>query len=188
MTYIKKLVGEKCYLSPVSEDYTDLVVKWSNDLEVSLHTGDVGDLITKEKQKLYLKNMIDRGHAFMIVDNQTNQGIGIARLMGVDMIHNKSYLGIFIGEKDHWSKGIGTEATELILDFGFNIINLKNIMLEVFSFNERAINAYKRCGFKEIGRRRQSITYGNHVFDEVFMDILAEEFQGSHLESFIQKL
>jgi RimJ/RimL family protein N-acetyltransferase len=45
-------------------------------------------------------------------------------------------------------------------------------MLKVFSFNERAINCYKKVGFKEIGRRRQSYYLKGQFHDEVYMDIL----------------
>ncbi|MDM8534732.1 GNAT family protein [Clostridiaceae bacterium HSG29] len=103
----------------------------------------------------------------------------MVRLMGIDYINRKSYFGIFIGEKEYRNKGIGTEATKLMLDYGFNILNLRNIMLKVFSFNKGAINSYKKCGFKEIGRRRKSIIYGSKEFDEVYMDILSDEFEGS---------
>ena len=38
---------------------------------------------------------------------------------------NKNALyGILIGNKSYWGKGIGTEVTKLILDFGFKKIKL----------------------------------------------------------------
>lgn len=45
---------------------------------------------------------------------------------------------------------------ELLLDYGFNALNLQNIMLEVFDYNKRAIKAYEKVGFKVIGKRRQA--------------------------------
>lgn len=180
MKYIKKLEGIKCYLSPINLEDSELITKWSNNLEMSIYTGDVSDIITYKKQKEYLEHMNSpRGCAFSIIDIITNELIGIVRLMGLDHINRKSYFGIFIGKKENRNKGIGTEATQLMLDYGFNVLNLRNIMLEVFSFNEGAIAAYKKCGFKEIGRRRNSIIYGDNQFDEVYMDILSDEFQNS---------
>ena len=72
--------------------------------------------------------------------------------MNVNHIFRKAELGIFVGEKEYWGKGYGTEATELLLDFAFNILNLNSIMLIVNSFNERAIKSYEKCGFKLIGK------------------------------------
>ena len=50
-------------------------------------------------------------------------------------------------------------------------------MLGVMSFNERAIACYKKVGFKEIGRRRQSYYLNGKYYDSVYMDILKEEFK-----------
>jgi RimJ/RimL family protein N-acetyltransferase len=54
-------------------------------------------------------------------------------------------------------------------------------MLRVFSYNRRAIQAYRKVGFKEIGRRRQAQRIGGKAYDVVYMDCLASEFQGSTL-------
>ena len=67
-----------------------------------------------------------------------------------------TYYKKLVGEKEYRDKGYGQDATKLLLDYGVNLLNLNSIMLGTFSFNERAINCYKKVGFKEIGRRRQA--------------------------------
>ncbi|MGB4722593.1 MAG: GNAT family protein, partial [Defluviitoga tunisiensis] len=79
-------------------------------------------------------------------------------------------------DKEYLSKGYGTEAMELLLDYGFNALNLQNIMLEVFDYNKRAIKAYEKVGFKVIGKRRQAKFFNNKRYDIIFMDILKDEF------------
>lgn len=81
-----------------------------------------------------------------------------------------------IGDKNYWDQGYGREAIELVLNYGFNILNLNNIMLNVYSFNKRAITCYENIGFKEIGRRREAYILGKRKYDEIHMDILADEF------------
>jgi RimJ/RimL family protein N-acetyltransferase len=179
MKYIRKLLGENCYLSPINPDDAERIAVWSNDFEMSLFTGDISDMISINKQRGYLEYMSNNGYAFAIVAKANNEPIGICKLTQVDLINKKATLGIFIGEKHYWNKGYGTEATKLIIDFGFNILNLRNIMLIVYSFNERAIRSYEKCGFKEIGRRRNSIIFGTKEYDEIYMDILSEKFEGS---------
>lgn len=179
MEFLRKIIGGSIYLSPVDDRLTEKVAKWSNDLEVAIRTGDISDKITYEVQREYLKGMNNGGHAFYIVAKENNEAVGIARLMRVNLINRTATMGMFIGEKNNRNKGMGTEATKLLLDFGFNVLNLKNIMIETFSFNERAIQACKKAGFKEIGRRRKAITYGTKEFDEVYMDILSDEFNDS---------
>jgi RimJ/RimL family protein N-acetyltransferase len=48
-------------------------------------------------------------------------------------------------------------------------------MLKVFSGNTAAINAYKKCGFREIGRRSRSYFVENKWHDEIFMEILKDK-------------
>jgi len=50
-------------------------------------------------------------------------------------------------------------------------------MVVVYSHNEKAIEMYKKVGFKEFGRRRESHFMGGKAYDEVYMDILPEDFK-----------
>ena len=77
------------------------------------------------------------------------------------------------------NRGYGTEAVELLLGYGFNVLNLNNIMLTVFAFNKRALRCYEKAGFRVIGKRRKARFYAGRYHDEIFMDILAQEFKSS---------
>jgi len=188
MKLLKKLVGDHCYLSPIDSSESELVASWSNDIRVALKTGDMSDMITLEMQKSYLEGMTNRsGYGFYIVDINTDNVIGVARIMRVNHIHRNAVVGIFIGETKNRSRGIGTESLNLLLDFAFNIINLRNVMAEVFSFNKASITICKKVGFNEIGRRRSAIIYGKHEFDEIFMDILSDEFESIFIEKELKK-
>lgn len=186
MTYFKKLIGEDCYLSPVDSSAAEKVGKWSNDLEISIRTGDISDMISYNQQKKYLENMNNEtNYGFFIIRHTDDEVVGIARLIKVDLINKKAMMGMFIGEKNNRNKGIGTEATRLLLDFGFNVLNLNNILVVTYSFNDSAIRTLKKVGFKEIGRRRKSIVYGKNTYDEIFMDILSDEFKDSKIDNIL---
>ncbi|MEK4628478.1 GNAT family protein [Solibacillus sp. FSL R7-0682] len=51
--------------------------------------------------------------------------------------------------------------------------------MKVFEFNENAIRAYKKAGFVECGRRRQSHFFGGRLWDVIYMEALATEFGDS---------
>ena len=63
-----------------------------------------------------------------------------------------------------------------MLDYGFTLLGLHNIMLTVDAYNERAIRAYRRAGFKEFGPRREARRRGGQAYDVVYMDCIAAEF------------
>jgi len=48
--------------------------------------------------------------------------------------------------------------------------------LRVYSFNERAIKAYEKTGFKIIGKRREALLRDKERHDIILMDILPNEF------------
>jgi RimJ/RimL family protein N-acetyltransferase len=189
MTYFKKLIGKKCYLSPIRMEDAGIYAKWFNDMETVLYVQPHPNVINLEKEKEFIENQLkSSAPIFGIIDNKTDKIIGNTSLMDINHINGTAMFGIVIGEKEYWSKGFGTEATKLILDYGFNILNLHNIMLGVFDFNKRAIASYKKIGFKEIGKRRGDRLIAGKRYDTIFMDILAEEFESPFIKKVMEKL
>jgi RimJ/RimL family protein N-acetyltransferase len=64
-----------------------------------------------------------------------------------------------------------------VLDWAFTIIGLRNVMLESYEFNEQAVRAYERAGFRVIGRRRDAVLALGRRWDSILMDATAEGFE-----------
>lgn len=181
--YFKKLIGERIYLSPRNTEDVEVFTEWLNDFETTDYIGRSCMLFTLEAEKKYLENNADVEATFSIIDMKKDKMIGVVGIENIDHINRKGTLGIFIGDKDYRENGYGTEAIKLVLDFGFNYLNLNNINLNVFEFNKRAIACYKKCGFKEYGRRRQSDFLNGKYYDTIEMDILADEFKEEFIKN-----
>lgn len=179
MTYHRKLSGEKCYLSPLSPDNAAVFTTWMNDLEVTLPLGDEAYTPYSEaKMQSEIDDAIRRQEpVFSIVECATDRLIGRCLLFGINPVDRNAMLGIFIGEKDCWSRGYGTEACRLLLDYAFNLLNLHSVMLGVFAFNQRAVRSYEKVGFQHIGCRREARIIAGKAYDAIFMDILEDEFR-----------
>ena len=178
MRYFKKIVGSKVYLSPINIDDYEKYTQWLNDLEIAINLSSAHRIFSKEKEKEFLERLNKEGYNFAIVDKSKDELLGNCGLLNVDLVHGTAELGIFIGDRNYWDGGYGTEAVKLLLDYGFNLLNLNNIFLKVHSFNQRAIQCYKKCGFKEIGKRRQAYIIGGKKYDDIYMDIIADDFEG----------
>lgn len=187
MTHYKKLTGTQCYLSPLSLDDAAKMAEWENDLAVTLPLGDEAyNTTSQEKLTEDLRGALQaKMHIFGILDLATDQLIGRCVLFNVDPVNRSAMLGIFIGEKDFWGKGYGSEAVQLLVEFGFYLLNLNSIELGVFAFNERAVAAYRKVGFKEIGRRRQARIIGEKKYDVILMDLLAEEYTPRYIQAYL---
>ena len=142
--YIPKIMGEKVYLSPMFIDDMEQYTRWMNDFEVTRYLGQASKCISQESEKKILENLVSDGHNYAVVLKEEDRLIGNASVFDIQQIHQRAEIGLFIGEA-------------------------KN---RVFSGNIAAINAYKKCGFREIGRRTGCYFVESKWPDEIFMEIL----------------
>ena len=179
MPYFRKIIGKRLYLSPFDPGDEEIDTKWArwmNDKTVSDYFGGHRDLVSVERARNTLAQL--RGYRFAIVLLENDELIGHVSLHDVEHIDRNAFLGIFIGEQKHRNKGYGEEALRLVLDYGFNTLNLNNIMLSVHTDNTAAISCYKKVGFREVGRRREWVFKNGKYVDKLYMDMLAREFTG----------
>lgn len=178
MKYFKKLVGEKLYLSPMNIEDAEKYVEWLNNKEVAMYIYADRKVNSVESEKAWLENMLkNQEQSFAIVDIDNDKLIGNCSFVKMNNIDQTATIGIFIGDSNYHSKGYGHEALKLLLNYGFNTLNLNNIDLDVLSFNERAINCYKKVGFKEYGRRHECYFSNGKYYDSISMEILRKNFK-----------
>ena len=173
--------GEKVGLGPIRRDLLHLHVRWANDPEVTVPLGGWAGPSTIEDQEAWYAR--DSKHnekriVYLIYELSTMRPIGCTDLRDVNYRDQTAWFDVFIGEKECWGKGYATETTRLMLKYGFEALGLHCILLQVNADNERAIRAYKRAGFKVVGRQREVIRRrGGRVY-MVLMDCLAREYPG----------
>ena len=173
--YFKKLIGKKCFLSPMDVNDAEKYSEWLNDLEITSNLSMYHCNISVQGEKELLEKL-SKEHNYSIIDIGQNELIGSCGFMDIDHLNQTAEIGIFIGNKNYWNKGYGTEALQLLLDYVFKALNLRNVILKVYSFNENAKRVYEKIGFKIIGKRRKALKRGKEEFDIIFMDIIEEEF------------
>jgi len=177
---ILNIVGDKVALGPRRRDLLAVYLQWINDFEVTRTLAIGLHPVTWEAEEAWYEHTSQSERdtvVFTVYERLTMRPIGNTDLRNIDYVHRTAEFGILLGEKDCWGKGYGTETTALMLDYGFTGLGLHNIMLRVFTFNERGIRAYTRAGFCVMGHRRQAHRLGGRVYDVVYMDCLATEFQ-----------
>ena len=192
MEYVKKLVGNKLFLSPkiVSNEEIELFTMWLNDFQVTDYIGRSSQIVTNNGEKEYLENDDKNPNNinFNIIELNKNKLIkprllGSISLKDINWINRSAELGIFIGDKEFRGHGYGTEAILLLLDYGFNYLNLNSVTLALLDANDRAYNCYLKCGFKLSGRDRDAIFLNGKYYDKLHMDILAKEFKGNFIKN-----
>jgi diamine N-acetyltransferase len=138
-------------------------------------------LYALDERLRHLQPAPDTAHAehptFTIYERATWQPIGNCGIHAIDWVNRRTEVGIMIGEPSARGKGYGTEAMRLLLDHAFTVLNLHSVMLSVYGYNLPAQRSYAKVGFTEIGRRRESRWHNGRFWDEIYMDILAAEFE-----------
>ena len=113
---------------------------------------------------------------FTIRTADENKLIGGLSLYVVDWTGRDSFVGIFIGEREHWGKGYGSDAMRLLLQYAFTELNLWRVSLGVFQYNPRAIRSYEKVGFCHEGRMRQYLNHEGKRWDILYMGIRRDEW------------
>ncbi len=179
------ITGERAALGPLRADLVPVYQRWINDRQVARGLGANG-VMTEEAERAWYEQA-SRSEAntvnFTIYDQDDLAPVGTTGLFGVDHYHGRATFGIMLG--DRRGQGLGTEATRLVLEWGFTVLGLYNIALNVWEWNAAAIRAYTKAGFREIGRRRGAAVVMGRRYDELAMDAIAPEFQGSALTELV---
>jgi len=173
LIYLKKL--DKEYLEQYWEEFNNCSV------ESIVFTG-TQQVFNKSDIETYLEDIsTDKSRIdFLIFDKVTNKIVGEVVINDIYRNNRSANMRILINRKEHFNKGYGSEALILSLNYGFGMLNLHRIELEVFLFNERAIHVYEKIGFKREGIRRDGWFFNNKYYDMIIMSILEEEFTEKH--------
>ncbi len=175
MRYFRKIIGERLYLSPVNVDDAETYLRWMNET-VAQSFGQYSLVVSSKDDLNWLfKPPADmQRYAMVLLDGDIM--IGSISIHNIDHLNRNAFLGIFIGEEAHRCKGYGAEAIRLILGYGFNTLNLHNIMLSVNADNVEGVACYKKVGFREVGRRIEWVFKDGKYVDVIYMGILDREF------------
>lgn len=170
--------GEKVVLRPVRMEDAPRFVKWFNDPAVNKFLNYRKLTLSEEKQRIKEKLTEKSGDAiFFCIDTVAGEHIGATSLDGINYDQRRASFGIIIGEKIYWNKGCGTEASQLILEYGFVKLKLHRIELDVYDYNPRAIKVYKRLGFKVEGKKREHAEWKGKFYNALLMGMLEKEWQ-----------
>lgn len=176
---IVNIIGDLVALGPMRRDLVPLYQRWINDFGTVRNLGIPPTPMTLDAETTWydgLQRGNDREIAFTIYERATWRPIGSMALHGVDYRNRTAEFGIMIGEVDARGRGFGTEATRLMLDYAFTALGLNNVLLSVFAYNAAGLKAYEKAGFREMGRRRESILMAGKLWDVIYMECLASEF------------
>jgi diamine N-acetyltransferase len=173
------VTGERVALGPLRRDLAATYARWVNSAGVREGLLNLG-IDTPATAEAWVDEQVRKGVErppsavnFTIYDRSDDQPIGTVGLFDISYTHSTAELGIAIGERR--GRGLGTEATRLVLEWAFRTLGLQNVILGALAWNEGGLRAYERAGFRRIGVRRGGAMSRGSRADIVLMDAVPED-------------
>ncbi|SHG45178.1 diamine N-acetyltransferase [Ornithinibacillus halophilus] len=172
------ILGQKIILRPfdVEKDFP-YIEECMQDPVVIKYTGSSDDYNREEVYEWYRtrKDQADRLD-LAIVDQSTKIMVGEVVVNLFDETRNSMNFRILIGPRGR-DKGLGTEATQLIVDYIFKETSLKELTLSVFAFNPRAKRVYEKIGFVIESIDENELEYDGKWIDSINMSLTREDWE-----------
>lgn len=149
------VVGDRVALGPLRPDLAARYARWMNQPDVRRGLDHRGVESEQSQAKWVQENLeasakrTPQAVEFTVYDRSDDAPIGTAGLFNFGQDRGTAEFAIALGERR--GQGLGTEATRLVLDFAFNVLQLRNVQLETLEWNAAGLKAYERAGFRRIG-------------------------------------
>ena len=154
-------------------------LRWLNDKATIRHLLAIAPM-SHELEDRWFDRMLERqgnDHwLFVICRLGETQSIGNCGLFDLDLRNGSAGIGITIGGAADRGRGLGTDALEALLDFGFGSLRLERMWLDVYDSNARAIRSYEKAGFTHEGTLRHAAYRDGRFIDVRRMSILRAEW------------
>jgi RimJ/RimL family protein N-acetyltransferase len=172
------LEGSRIRLRPFREDDHDALWAMVDDAEGNHLTGTHARFTREQIERWYASRNEQHDRLDLAIARvEDDRCVGEVVLHELDADNRACGLRISLTGPEVFGRGYGTEALELVLGHAFETVGLHRIGLEVYSFNDRAIHVYRRCGFVDEGIRRDALYWDGAYHDAVLMSMLAPEWR-----------
>ncbi|MER7719985.1 GNAT family protein [Streptomyces flaveolus] len=171
------LTGEKTVLRPFAEADAERMWEIVNDPEVVRFTFPPDSELTPERlQGWYGSRGAQPDRLDLAVTDPADGGLlGEVVLYEWDPANRSCTFRTLIGPRGR-GRGVGTEATRLIVGHAFERLGLHRVQLDVYGNNHRALRVYEKAGFVVEGVRREAAWRDGEWVDEVLMAVLDHEW------------
>jgi RimJ/RimL family protein N-acetyltransferase len=121
-------------------------------------------------------------YMFGIVDLESNELIGACGLLYINQVIKSADFSFYIGKDEIYvddSNGLSEEAARLLIDYGFNRLNLNKIWMELYDFDVKKIKFFTgKFNFQIDGKLRENCYHDGKYHDSKILSLLASEFSG----------
>ena len=170
------LEGEKVNLRTVEEEDVEFLRDGVNHPDVRVHMGNRRPQNLENEEEFFEEQICDEETLNLLITKDSER-VGIISLIPEgDDAEKMAEIGIWL-HPEHHGNGYGTEAAQLITEYGFNQLNYHRIYARAHADNEPSCRVWEKLGFEKEGEfRDHTFTQGEYK-DVVYYGVLEGEWQ-----------
>lgn len=177
-----KMEGRNCYLVVFNEMHMndERYYKWLCDYDVMKTINRIEYImpIRFEEVKKYCESVINSKTDIFLALYDKNDGsfTGTLRISKIDWHIRTADVGILIGDKSKWGKGIATDAIHTVCGYLFNILGMRKLTSGCMAINVGMIKVFKKLGFQQEGVFRGQDRFEGSYCDHIYFGCFKDEF------------
>jgi RimJ/RimL family protein N-acetyltransferase len=164
-------------LRPLELEDTDTMYAWHLDYELDIYSS----WGRRRSRALFAKRCEER--ILEPADDYVQFGVvyggklvGRIELALIDLEQRRASVGLIIGDRSVWGRGIATRALQMMIDYAFTVANLEKVCAEVYGFNVRSQRLMEAAGMQKEGVLRQHELHNGGRQDMHVYGVLKDEF------------
>jgi RimJ/RimL family protein N-acetyltransferase len=170
-------------LVPYDQRFKDQDHRWWNNISVFWSGEGERNFISKAQVEAEHKEWVENSekpHTSVPFGVLTKDGkpLGYFGINWISPQNRVANLGASIGEPEYWGGGYGTDALLLLIEYAFNMLDVRKVWLNTMSLNERVMRQMQKVGFVLEGRQRESVHADGQWYDDMVYGLLREEWPG----------
>lgn len=175
---IYTLRGDYYVRGLTSSDLDGPYLSWFEDQSVCRFNSHGKFIKTKEWLHGYYSSLNAEDKVVWAICHVEEGHIGNVSLQNISFINRSAEFAILIGNKQHWGKSVGLDASSTILRHGFHKLNLHRIYCGTADINVGMQRLAVKLGMTLEGRRRNNLFLEGEWVDMIEYGILSYEFSG----------
>ena len=176
------VVGSRIFLRPLEQGDAEEIARWSmRETETAFDTGRAfrSPIAYWASNRKNYESSLPLWIRFAICRISDGKAIGANGLVFVDWINRVAETETEIVQPEYRGGGYGTEAKHLLLEYGFETLNLHMVRSQAWAFNTPSCAALRKQGYRDAGRLSWTGIKNGEFADDLVFDLLAEEWRAA---------
>lgn len=156
-------------------DVTEAYVGWLNDPAVNRYLECRFAVHTIDSTRQFVESCLASPSTLLLgIKSIDLQGahVGNIKMALIDRHHGLGEVGILIGDKDAWGRGIASAAIQFLMNIARDELGLRKLTAGCYSSNVGSQRAFLKAGFYHAGERKAHFLLDGEPEAIVLMDCL----------------